>query len=72
MKTTQTLNAIPMQDEHINFVYEVKFCESNKAALHGADITFDEWESICQKNMNDPDEANFIICKNATDRKSVV
>lgn len=63
MENAQSFNAIPMEHEHINFVFEIKFCESNKAALHGAAVDLDECECICHKNLHDPDEANFIIRK---------
>jgi len=61
--STQALNVIQMQNEHIEFIHEVKFCDSNKATLHDTDMTLDEWEAVCYKSMKDPDETNFIIRK---------
>ena len=58
---SQALNAVIMQNEYIEFVYEIKHSDHNKAALHGDNMTLDEWDQVCKKNLQDPDEANFII-----------
>ncbi|MDR0288012.1 MAG: GNAT family N-acetyltransferase [Clostridiales bacterium] len=60
-RSIDKLNILPMQTEHIDFVYGLISCDYNKAALHGADMTLDDWTQICRRNLKDPDEANFII-----------
>ncbi|MDD4164618.1 MAG: GNAT family N-acetyltransferase [Eubacteriales bacterium] len=62
-KEVSILNVVPMKIEHIEFVYQIKSCVCNKAALHGGDMTLDEWKQACLKNLADPDETNFIIQK---------
>ena len=66
MKNTQTLNAIEMQNEHIEFVYEIKFSTRNNAVLHYADMSLENWARICCEDMENPDAANFIIKKGTT------
>ena len=59
------LNAISMEDEHIDFVVSILTSEKNKAALHPANRNLTEWHEVFTKNLTDPDEANFIICKDS-------
>ena len=63
--TQDVLYTIQMHTEHVDFVFEILSSEKNKAALHGGDTTLDDWRQLCMKNMADPDEANFIICRGA-------
>ena len=51
-------NVIPATPEHAEFVSEIY--KQNIEALHGGDIY--NWEEIF--SWDDPDEKNFIICKN--------
>lgn len=53
--------AVPAATEQAVFV--CKFYVQNKDALHGKNISLDEWEKILSKN--DPDEENFLICQGA-------
>ena len=51
-------NVIPATSEHAGFVS--KIYKQNIEALHGGDIY--NWAEIF--SWNDPDEKNFIVCKN--------
>jgi serine/threonine protein kinase, bacterial len=59
----QALTVIQMQSEHIEFVYNLKFCDHNKAALYGGNLALDEWKQVFRKSLADPDKADFIIRK---------
>ena len=58
---TKNLNIIRMQKQHILFVFDILSSESNREALHGQNISFEEWNKACLNNFLDPDEASFII-----------
>jgi len=60
------LNAVPMQNEHIDFVAAIITSNQNKAALHLGDRGIPAWREIFMANLVDPDEANFMIYNKGT------
>ena len=58
--------AIPMQPQHIPWVFALRSTPRNKAALHGGDMPLEAWEHRCQQSLAHPNEANFIFCHGST------
>jgi ribosomal protein S18 acetylase RimI-like enzyme len=55
------LNATSMLPSHIPFIYGLLRSPGNNAALNPAELSFNEWKTTFERNLSDPDEANFII-----------
>ena len=65
-KDVDTLYAIPMQNEHIDFVIAIMTSDNNKTALHLSDRSIQEWRDGFTRNLIDLDEANFIFHQGLT------
>jgi len=55
-----------MKEEHIAFVIGLLREESVKSALHLEETPRSDWEKTFRKNLRDRDEANFILCRGAS------
>ena len=50
-----------MTESDIPSVIDILNSEKNKAVLHPAELTSEQWHDAFRNNLQDPDEANFII-----------